>query len=66
MHNKPRRPKKIRKRRENPEEMNELPEFDEGEDLAAAAYFEMLLEKRKNSDYDPLKDKKLVKGLMDL
>ena len=46
--------------------MNELPEFDEGEDLAAAAYFEMLLEKRKNSDYDPLKDKKLVKGLMDL
>lgn len=60
------RKEKIRKRRENPDEMNELPEFDEGEDLAAAAYFEMLLEKRKNPDYDPLKDKKLVKGLMDL
>ena len=54
------------KRRENPDEMNELPQFDEGEDMAAAAYFEMLLAKRKNPDYDPLKDKKLVKGLMDL
>ena len=60
------RKEKIRKRRENPDEANELPEFDEGEDMAAAAYFEMLLQKRKNPDYDPFKDKKLVKGLMDL
>ena len=36
-----------------------------GEDMAAASYFEMLLKKRKNPDYDPFKDKKLVKGLMD-
>ena len=60
------RKEKIRKQRENPDEANELPEFDEGEDMAAAAYFEMLLQKRKNPNYDPLKDKKLVKGLMDV
>lgn len=60
------RKEKIRRRRENPDEANELPDFDEGEDMAAAAYFEMLLEKRKNLKYDPLKDKDLVKGLMDL
>jgi len=60
------RKEKTRKRRENPDEANELPEFDEGEDMAAAAYFEMLQEKRKDPGYDPFKDKKLVKGLMDL
>lgn len=60
------RKEKIRKRRENPDEANELPDFDGGEDMAAAAYFEMLLEKRKNPKYNPLKDKDLVKGLMDL
>ena len=60
------RKEKIRKRRGNPDEASELPEFDEGEDMAAAAYFEMLLQKRKNPNYDPLKDKKLVKGLMDV
>ncbi len=59
------RKEKIRKRRENPEEMNELPEFDDGEDMAAAAYFEMLLQKRKIG-LRSVKDKKLVKGLMDL
>ena len=31
--------------------MNKLPEFDEGEDMAAAAYFEMLLEKKKNPQF---------------
>ena len=59
------RKEKTRKRSENPDEMKELPDFDEGEDMAVAAYFEMLLAKRKNPGYDPLKDKKLVKGLMD-